>query len=97
MMVCRYSYFEWEGGWRDSPCNHINYSYTKHEKGRGGGESGPYITVLISILGMGGGSRPYITVNSWDGRGVQTIHYNTISYIPSLGWEGGPDHKLQYH
>ena len=44
--------------------NHINYS-TKHEKGRGGGgggESGPYITVLIPILGMGGGSRPYITV-----------------------------------
>ena len=36
--------------------NHINYS-TKHEKGREG-ESGPYITVLIPILGMGGGSRP---------------------------------------
>ena len=39
--------------------NHINYS-TKHEKGKGGGGSGPYITVLIPILGMGGGSRPYI-------------------------------------
>ena len=116
----------------------------------GGGESGPYITVLIPILGMGGGSRPYITVllpilgmgggsklqyyyipslgwkggpdhklqyyyipilgmeggsrpyitvlliNSWDGRGVQTIHYSTIIY-QSLGWEGGPDHTLQYY
>ena len=40
--------------------NHINYS-TKHEKGRGG-ESGPYITVLLINLGMGGGSGPYITV-----------------------------------
>ena len=66
---------------------------------RGGeGGSGPYITVLIPILGMRGGSRPYITVlliNSWDGRGVRTINYSTINQF--LGWEGGPDHKLQYY
>ena len=39
----------------------------------------------------------YSTItNPWDGRGVQTINYSTIIY-QSLGWEGGPDHKLQYY
>ena len=45
--------------------------------------------------GGGGGVRTihYSTnINSWDGRGVQTIHYSQF-----LGWEGGPDHTLQYH
>ena len=93
--------------------NHINYStkhekgrggrvrtihYSTNTDSWDGRGSRPYITVLIPILGMGGGSRPYITVlliNSWDGRGVRIINYSTINQF--LGWEGGPDHKLQYY
>ena len=29
------------------------------------------------------------------GGGVRTIHYSTINQF--LGWEGGPDHTLQYY
>ena len=57
-------------------------------------------TTSIIALNMkrGGGVRTihYSTnTNSWDGRGVQTIHYSTINQF--LGWEGGPDHTLQYY
>ena len=80
-----------------------------------GGGSGPYITVLLinswdrrgvrtihySTItnpwdGRGVQTIHYSTItNPWDGRGVRTIHYSTINQF--LGWEGGPDHTLQYY
>ena len=73
----------------------INYSTITNPWDGRGVQTINYSTITNPWDGRGVQTIQYSTItNLWDGRGVQTINYSTINQL--LGWEGGPDHKLQY-